>query len=393
MPEVENCCGVCSKKFKRNKTDKIIECDADCKKSFHLDCTDLKVEEYEMVCKKKSIKWFCVTCDQSCIGGGLTRIDSEVQCVIESLNRLKDDVKDMGAVLNENLAIFKDQDSSGTKLNKKSYASVVKKGKLSESLIIESLGDEEGEVENYESLKQNVTSKLDPVKLGIGIRKVQACGKGKVMISCNSSQSVEVLRSEAKEVLGKKYQVREQESGWRPRLMVLGLQKNCMDGDEETFVNNVIEHNKLDTNNDKVFVKKVISFPDARFPRQVKVVLEVDAESRRRLIGAGILNLKWHTGRVRDHVFVRRCYKCGGYGHTQKDCKNEVSCPDCAGDHDLNDCRARETDMKCNNCMSANKKLGLNLNIHHSSRDHNCKSYQRQIDNLESRINYVGVTQ
>lgn len=243
--------------------------------------------------------------------------------------------------------------------------------------IIEANVDDKGGVESFEAIKENIYESINPLKLGIGIRKVQPCGKGRVLISCDSNKSGQILRSEVKKVLNEKYQMRyqvqEKAVPWKPRIMVMGLNKNVDKVDDEQLIDDIIKHNNLDVNNEKVYVKKIVSFPDSRYCNQIKMVLEVDAETRKRLVRCGVMKLNWMTGRVTDYVFVRRCYKCGGYGHNQKDCTNDVHCPECAGNHNLKECRAQDKDVKCINCLLVNKKLGLNLDIYHSSRSFSCK--------------------
>jgi hypothetical protein len=90
---------------------------------------------------------------------------------------------------------------------------------------------------------------------------------------------------------------------------------------------------------------------------------------------------------VFDAVGIKRCYICSAYGHFSRDCKNEVSCPKCAGKHKMDECK--RLDENCSNCMNANEKLKMNLNTKHCTWDRNCPVYKRKISLKKRSIEYL----
>ena len=58
--------------------------------------------------------------------------------------------------------------------------------------------------------------------------------------------------------------------------------------------------------------------------------LEVDSVTYDILLKSGHVLIGLNPCSVYDTVIVQRCYKCNGYFHGSKSCKNQVSCPLCA---------------------------------------------------------------
>lgn len=75
-------------------------------------------------------------------------------------------------------------------------------------------------------------------------------------------------------------------------------------------------------------------------------VIEVDVDVYNVLIFTGKVNLGWDKCAVFDGIFIRRCYKCLGFGHKSTECSGNNICADCA--------EVREVQHLCSN---ENKKL------------------------------------
>ena len=51
--------------------------------------------------------------------------------------------------------------------------------------------------------------------------------------------------------------------------------------------------------------------------------------------------------------FIReplRCYKCNAYGHIAINCKNNLKCPKCLGEHTIKECLNKEAEKRCVTC-------------------------------------------
>ena len=68
-----------------------------------------------------------------------------------------------------------------------------------------------------------------------------------------------------------------------------------------------------------------------------------------------------------------QCYVCQEYGHTQKDCTNQVKCLKCSGNHRRDACPNPEN-LRCANCSEV-----------HPANDRSCQAYIREIRRLRSQ--------
>jgi len=103
-------------------------------------------------------------------------------------------------------------------------------------------------------------------------------------------------------------------------------------------------------------------------------VVEVNAETRKTLLNKKI-GIGWQICWIDDYITATRCYKCSKFNHRTQDCRGEVTCPLCAGNHTLKECKRDATTFKCINCEN-NKKHNptSNISVAHSALDRNCPS-------------------
>lgn len=104
------------------------------------------------------------------------------------------------------------------------------------------------------------------------------------------------------------------------------------------------------------------------------------------MLKLGKLHLDWRECEITEHLYVQRCFKCCGFMHIAKECKGEQKCSECAGSHKFEECK-RET-YKCVNCAQFMKKYGADIDAQHHAYSKECKVYQRQIEKLNSKIEY-----
>lgn len=123
-----------------------------------------------------------------------------------------------------------------------------------------------------------------------------------------------------------------------------------------------------------------------RNKRFYDIYLEVDKSTHRKILEEGNVKLGYSRGTAFDYVFVRRCFKCWGFNHVGNECTSAVVCFKCAEDHNALSCTSDI--MQCNNCIVANKKFNLKLNINHWATDRECQCYIRILNLIKKRTEY-----
>lgn len=84
---------------------------------------------------------------------------------------------------------------------------------------------------------------------------------------------------------------------------------------------------------------------------------------------------------------VKRCFKCLGFNHNSEKCaEKEKICCGCAKVHEDNGLQCQEIQLKCINCIRANEKFDLKLDIEHSAFDFKCEVYQRKLEVIKKKI-------
>ena len=103
---------------------------------------------------------------------------------------------------------------------------------------------------------------------------------------------------------------------------------------------------------------KIIQVQRLKFNGQPtrKVVVEFDNEQDMNIAlfnGIYFGRIRVRCESYRTTPPVTQCYKCQGFNHIAKDCKNDQKCVRCAGAHKSTDCpdKNKETlKIKCSNC-------------------------------------------
>nr|CAI5829671.1 unnamed protein product [Callosobruchus analis] len=143
-----------------------------------------------------------------------------------------------------------------------------------------------------------------------------------------------------------------------------------------TSLNNFEESQK----NDIKFVTKL------KDGNACHIVIEVSPTLPTALLNEGSIFIGWKKSPVFDHLRVIKCIKCCMYGHTEKTCRSELTCPRCTRKHSLKECKSDA--LQCINCMNYNKTHKKNLPTDHSSNFKGCAVLQNYMDNLKQKVNY-----
>lgn len=113
-------------------------------------------------------------------------------------------------------------------------------------------------------------------------------------------------------------------------------------------------------------------------------VAEVTPDLRNRIRKMGRIYIEWQCCRIQDFIGLSRCYKCQGYGHIAKYCRQENStCSHCAQDgHKESECQKKGEPAKCASCKRFKKPMD------HSIFDKNCPAYKFALERTVSKTDY-----
>ena len=91
------------------------------------------------------------------------------------------------------------------------------------------------------------------------------------------------------------------------------------------------------------------------------------------------------TCKVYDSIYVLRCYKCQGFNHHSRDCKNDAKCGFCAGPHETRVCTVKENvnSICCINCTKAGKSGD---DVAHEAGSQSCPIYIDHFNKVKSSI-------
>nr|CAH7732430.1 unnamed protein product [Callosobruchus chinensis] len=227
---------------------------------------------------------------------------------------------------------------------------------------------------------KDVVESINPADLNVCISATRKVRNG-IAIHCDT-KSLDVLKSNLSASLGRKYSINVPEKR-NPRFLVIDVPSKCSDR-PEVFVNNIVLLNDL--------VSELKSEGDIKFITKlnrlhgIDVVIEVAPYLHKWIMQRGFLYVGWKKCYITEHVRVKRCFKCCGLGHLDKDCRAQVCCPKCSGDHRLKECKS--DCVKCSNCINYNKSYTKNVPTDHKATSFDCPLYKNYLDNLKQNINY-----
>jgi len=235
--------------------------------------------------------------------------------------------------------------------------------------------------ETAETIKEMMKSQINPAEIKMGIESIKTLRDGKVQIETGSIQEAEILENSITDKLGDKIETHMQRPR-KPTLKIINIP-------EEISTDNI--EDTLMAQNPEIGVGKGVIIP--KFTYETKkhtrnIVIEVSAQTRKKLI-----DNKVKIGRINcsieDYLVATRCLKCSRFNHRMRDCRGTETCPLCADNHNLKECKAQPTEYKCINCRSYNHhSRNTKINENHFSLDRNCPSMKAIIEKYKKNTEY-----
>lgn len=262
---------------------------------------------------------------------------------------------------------------------KQSYAEVLQTPRY--SVIIESI---DPRLSSNDVVKQ-VKSKVDVVKLGIGINAVRKLKNQRVAISCDTRNDREKL-CKAVENIGDGLSV-SQPKIKKPQLKLIGVANdlNDMKVEEAIYEQNASLLEGLTPSETAV---RVLRRTKGRTSETKNIIMEASPQIWEKLRDRKI-RLGFQVVHVVDQSPVIQCYRCLGYAHKATECRApEIKCGYCAGDHDTRKCCYRNGAPKCANCCNSTTHTTSKQEYVHPAYSSECPEWQKWDRIARTAVNY-----
>lgn len=215
--------------------------------------------------------------------------------------------------------------------NKKSYSEAVI-NKQEAVIIIKPL--EESGAKSSEMTKKDIKDTIDVSKLRVGITKMKKASGGAIVVGCKDKNQAEILKNKVTSDLGKKYVIQDSKKK-KLKIKIFDVQKEDCQKEQE-FWEKIEEQNELMKNSIQgKIVHKSVYGKDQRST----IIAEVDAKTYEVMLEEGKVKIGWNICTVQEYIGILRSYKCSGYYHFAKECKNNLTCGNCAGEHATKECK------------------------------------------------------
>lgn len=234
--------------------------------------------------------------------------------------------------------------------------------------------------QDTKTTRKEILDNIRPSDMNIKINGIKENKNGTVIISCEGEEDATTLEAKIKEKLVTNYEIRK--SLLRdPRIKIVGIIENY---NEEDLEKEIKQHNSFLKDN-----IKILHIKRNNNRNNSTAYAEINPSSYEELMHYGRLRTEWQYCRVFEDFNVNRCYKCNGYNHVAKNCKNEIICSKCARTgHTDKECE-NEHDQRCINCIKENKNYKKSYETNHTAYDHNkCETYKKLIDRVKKITKY-----
>jgi len=232
-----------------------------------------------------------------------------------------------------------------------------------------------------DKIKEMLKTNINPTEIKVGIGSVKTLRDGRVQIEMGSIQEAETLTNNIRDKLGDKMETNIQ----RPRKPRLKLHNIPEDISTDNIEDTLIAQNP-DIGLEKGEITPKFTYETKKHIRNI--VIEVNSHTRKKLIHNKV-KLGWIICSIEDYFVATRCFRCSRFNHRMRDCRGTETCPLCAGNHNLKDCKAQPAEFKCINCRTYNHhNKNTKINENHSSLDRKCPSMLAIIEKYKRNMDY-----
>lgn len=310
----------------------------------------------------------------------------EIQKVCGQVKEFENKNKEMCSFIEENNnkmcdVIKKAINETSVKQTKISFADTIKKTVVMPDLrkqmpVIVKPKEKQG----GEKTREELNKKVDPVNLKI--RNVESRKNGTVVIQTENEEEREKVKNAIQSEMSEGYDIKVP----NPKEMKVNITDITFKYTENEIIEKIKKQN-TGLSETKIKVVKIYEYK-----RNNKVVYNVkvatDGDTYTKLMNAQKINIGWERCRVFDGTDVIKCFKCKGFNHIARECKNDEICSKCHGNHQSNQCK-KETITKCINCVRVNKKLNMGLDENHLTNNKHCPVYQNKLNIKRKKMGFT----
>lgn len=366
-------------------TDNVFMCDG-CGSTKHLLCDG--VNKNEAVARKKSARLllYCTGCNGdrdnimtqsiTTIKQFVLKFDATAQMNKAEITNIHNLLTTVSKNLNEKFEKLSDKvavaattenRANGVSTNAQSYAAVAKKNR---NVFIVRPKQSNAETK---TTRDKVKKNVNPVVSGVV--SMENISNGGVVVVCNSEENMNKLKAATEKKLGNEFTV-DFAKKRMPKIKIVGMSEKLSN---EDICESIRGQNHWVGEN----VFKIVNVYSVK-DKYYSAILEVDAQMFEACMREKYITVGWESCKVYEHVNVLMCLKCCGYNHKAKDCNGKEACGRCSGSHKTAECTSQAE--KCINCVLANKKFNMKLDVNHHVSSSECKVRKRKIDIAKQHV-------
>lgn len=398
---------VCRKCNEETPESDIFECYG-CTRVLHVTCDKLLKRDYDAWKRSSRLKLFCMECCEktdSIVADNIKLILKYVEKIDlhTQLNQVaqKDTDLQLNKVVSTNEKIetsvieIKNSIGGGTDQRNTSYSVSAESSESNNA-------NNNNRIKTFarvvrESMKPSIVVKpkkagrnsketFDEIKSKVSYRDIEACGVrnvhgGGLLINCESNSATIKLKQMVEKELGDKYEVKLPSIA-KPRLKIVNATNDLS---ESEIPNEIRAQNNWIDETAEIGVKAILKKKKSVYG-EVDIIIEIDNKTYDKMMTTRRLNLGWKRCNVVEHIHVTRCFKCSGFNHVSKHCKNDTACGKCSAAHKTSECKANIE--KCANCSRANDKYKLKIDCQHNSWSKICPSLKRKTSEFVRNLQY-----
>ena len=231
---------------------------------------------------------------------------------------------------------------------------------------------------DLDKVKTDLMKNFNPSKEKVQITNLRKTKVG-LIIEAESEGDLDKIRNNKD--LNEQFHI-EKPSKSRPRIMIYDVPSDMTD---QQVIQAVFEQNEglIDSAKNLAMHFEPKFKTGKRQKETTTWVVEVSPEIRVSLLERRKIFIGWQSCKIHDYITVTKCYKCQGFGHIAKHCRNEQVCSHCTQTgHNRSDGPNKDKPKTCANCLRSKREHT------HDTMDRKCPLYKQALDRLIKSTDY-----